>query len=157
MDTPSTITFCTEQALSDGAGASLVGGGDWTRDGARYNTLWQLQPNAPARPLYAQRQPVPVSMWRPGGSDSWAASWFGPAVVDIDGQRLGVLICYEQLLVWPAVASGMAGAEGFLLPSNLWWAGGTRIAAQLEGTSTAWARLYGVPVVRAVNRGNPSP
>lgn len=145
------------QALSDRVGVTVIGGGMWRRDGQRYNALWVMRPDRPARAAYAQRQPVPLSMWRPGSKDSWAAPWFGPSLAEIAGHRWGVLICYEQLLVWPAVASGMAGAEGFLLPSNLWWAGGTRIASQLEGTSTAWARLYGVPVVRAVNRGSLPP
>ena len=32
---------------------------------------------------------------------------FGPGILEIEGQRVALLVCYEQLLTWPILASAL--------------------------------------------------
>lgn len=103
------------------------------------------------RIVYRQRQPVPVSMWKPFTGSGERAHWFENATIDLHGRRVAVLICYEQLLVWPALHSAAERPEAFVGVSNDWWAVGTSIPAIQRNAVTGWARLFGVPVVLAFN------
>jgi hypothetical protein len=38
---------------------------------------------------------------------TFAADLFGPATVDVGGQRAAILICYERLLAWPMLRSAL--------------------------------------------------
>lgn len=111
---------------------------------------------AEARVLYRERMPVPVSMWQP-----WRA-WFGkiggarahifanPAV-DLGGERIAPLICYEQLIVWPVLQSAAHSPTIFVATGNGWWTAGTSIVGIQKANAEAWARLFGLPLVTAFN------
>ncbi|SES45809.1 Carbon-nitrogen hydrolase [Rhizobium sp. NFR03] len=110
-----------------------------------------------ARILYRQRMPIPVSMWQPwrawtGQGGGARANLFGNPVVQSDGQKLGVLICYEQLLLWPVLQSMLHSPTAIVAPGNGWWTAGTSIVAIQNVSVTAWAKLFGLPVVTAFNR-----
>lgn len=101
---------------------------------------------------YHQRQPVPLTMWKPWpSSDGYAGGWFENPVLAFEGQKLGVFICYESFLVWPVVHSALSGAEQFLLSSNLWWSKDTSIPGIQSSIMHAWARLFHIPYAVAVN------
>ena len=110
-----------------------------------------------ARILYRERMPVPVSMWQPwrewtaqgGGA---RANLFGNPVVQNDGQKFAALICYEQLLLWPVLQSMLHSPTAIVAPGNGWWTAGTSIVAIQNVSVTAWAKLFGLPVVTAFNR-----
>ncbi|EJT00779.1 carbon-nitrogen hydrolase family protein, partial [Rhizobium sp. CCGE 510] len=60
--------------------------------------------------LYRERMPVPGSMWQPwrswtGDAGGAKAHLFSNPVSGADGKRIAPLICYEQLIVWPALQS----------------------------------------------------
>jgi hypothetical protein len=97
---------------------------------------------------YVQRVPIPVAMW---GRDT-DAHLFGPGVMKIGDRRAAVLLCYEQLLVAPVLQSFLNRPDVLLAASNLYWARGTNVDAVEQGCVEAWARLFGVPYLRAVNR-----
>ncbi|MGE0281106.1 MAG: conjugal transfer protein TraB [Rhizobiaceae bacterium] len=106
---------------------------------------------------YSQRMPIPVSMWRPwtgwfGRPAGASASFVGDPVVAISGKRIAILICYEQLLVWPVLQSFWHDPEILVGTGNGWWTEGTSIVPIQQATAKAWARLFGVPVVTAFNR-----
>ncbi|WP_338043885.1 conjugal transfer protein TraB [Novosphingobium resinovorum] len=101
--------------------------------------------------LYRQRMPVPVSMWQPWTSDGANADFFGNPVVTLDGLRLAVLLCYEQLLVWPVLHSMLFTPDVTVATANGWWTGSTNIVAIQRVAVTAWTRLFGVPVAMAFN------
>ncbi len=53
---------------------------------------------------YVQRVPVPLGMWHFGDRrNGFPLMLRYPATIRIWDRRAGVLICYEQLLVWPAL------------------------------------------------------
>nr|QCL10771.1 conjugal transfer protein TraB [Rhizobium rhizogenes] len=107
--------------------------------------------------LYRERMPVPGSMWQPwrawtGQGGGARANLFGNAVVQSDGQKLAVLICYEQLLLWPVLQSMLHSPTAIVATGNGWWTSGTSIVAIQNVSVMAWAKLFGLPVVTAFNR-----
>ena len=97
---------------------------------------------------YQQRIPVPLGMWGKGVP----LLWDGPAILTVDRHKTGILICWEQLLVFPAIQSFDSGADSLLAISNLHWVRHSPIDAIQENCVQSWARLFGVPYLRAVNR-----
>jgi hypothetical protein len=63
-----------------------------------------------------------------------------------------VLICYEQLLLWPVLQSMLHSPTAIVAPGNGWWTAGTSIVAIQNASVMAWARLFGLPIVTAFNR-----
>ncbi|WP_312283558.1 conjugal transfer protein TraB [Candidatus Igneacidithiobacillus taiwanensis] len=99
------------------------------------------------------RIPVPFSMWHPWRPEaSFSMRVFGkPEVATVAGHRVGYLICYEQLLMWPALDLYPQRIRVLLAPANDWWAEGTDIPAIQRASARAWGRFLGVPVLFAVN------
>ncbi len=97
---------------------------------------------------YVQRVPIPIAMW---GRDT-AAHLLGSGTVKIGSHRAAVLLCYEQLLIAPVLQSFAAQPDILLASSNLYWARGSNVDTVVEVCVKAWARLFRVPYLRAVNR-----
>nr|WP_233284281.1 conjugal transfer protein TraB [Agrobacterium tumefaciens] len=109
-----------------------------------------------AKVLYRERMPVPGSMWQPwlrwtGQGGGAKADFFGNPVVEVDGVRIAPLICYEQLIVWPVLQSMLHAPEVIVAVGNGWWTENTSIVAIQKASVSAWARLFGLPVVMAFN------
>lgn len=107
--------------------------------------------------LYRERVPVPVSMWQPwrrliGQAGGARAHLFANPTVELGGQRIAPLICYEQLVVWPILRSMLQQPDAIVATGNGWWTAGTSIVAIQNASTIAWARLFGVPLVTAFNR-----
>ncbi|MDB5614966.1 MAG: conjugal transfer protein TraB [Devosia sp.] len=102
--------------------------------------------------LYHQRMPVPVSMWQPWTTGGATADFFGNSVVELDGLRLAMLLCYEQMLVWPVLHSVMLDADLAIATGNGWWTGSTSIVPIQRASSTAWASLFGLPLIMSFNQ-----
>ncbi len=137
-------------ALTVIAGAAVV-------DPVGYNNVMVTVSAAEARILYRERMPVPVSMWQPwrawtGQGGGARANLFDNPVVQSDGQKLAVLICYEQLLLWPVLQSMLHSPTAIVAPGNGWWTAGTSIVAIQKASVMAWAKLFRLPVVTAFNR-----
>lgn len=94
--------------------------------------------------------PVPVSMWAPWEKDRFGATWYTP-VRNIDGQRVYVSICYDQLLSWVWLEAVWQHPDVIVATSNVWWASKTDIPAIENENTAAWARLMGAGVVMARN------
>lgn len=101
--------------------------------------------------VYQQRQPLPFSMWRPFDSTSYAAQWFESPTIEVDGQKLAPLICYEGFLVWPVVHSYLAGATHIIATGNYWWAKHDGLPVIHESIIKSWSRLFSMPFAMAVN------
>lgn len=130
--------------------ATVLIGADLPAGEASDNVIMELSPSGD-RVLYRQRLPMPVSLWRPWATTGVRAHWFSNPVVQVDGQRAAPLICYETLLVWPVVHSFAAGADTILAVSNMWCFKGTSGTTAERKAVRAWARLFDVPLVFAVN------
>lgn len=106
--------------------------------------------------LYKERMPVPVSMWQPwlrwrGQGGGAQAHLFANPVVEVGTTRIAPLICYEQLILWPVLQSMLHSPGVIVATGNGWWTEGTSIVAIQKASVTAWAKLFGLPVVMAFN------
>lgn len=99
-----------------------------------------------------QRVPIPISMWKPFTQSGAEPYFFGSGVVKILGENTASLVCYEQLLVWPVLVSMYHRPTVVLSISNTWWAKNTSIPVIQEEITAAWAKLFGVPYVFAINK-----
>ncbi|MDN2583770.1 nitrilase-related carbon-nitrogen hydrolase [Aquibium sp. ELW1220] len=73
-------------------------------------------------------------------------------VVVVSDVRVATLVYYEQLLIWPMLQSALSTPGILVAPSNGWWTYGTNIAAIQIAASSAWARLFHLPLVLVSNR-----
>jgi hypothetical protein len=151
--TPTVEHFWTD-ALR-GSRATIVAGAV-VIDSTGYDNVMIELTGAGGRVLYHERMPVPVSMWQPwlswfGHAGGARAEFFANPDVLLGGKRTAVLICYEQLLLWPVLQSMLERPKLILVGSNGWWTVGTDILGIQGAVTLAWARLYSVPIVIATN------
>jgi hypothetical protein len=100
---------------------------------------------------FKQRIPVPIAMWNPLKRAAARLNLSGAGVVDLHGERAAVLICYEQLLTWPVLASMVKRPTVLIAVANDHWAAGTPIPCFQVAAVWAWARLFRLPCLSAVN------
>ena len=101
--------------------------------------------------LYKQRVPVLGEMWKPFTNKGTEATIFEQATVQINGEKVGVFICYEQLLVYPYLQTFFYQPKTLIGISNLFWSKGTNIKLIQKETMELWAILFGVPLSFSVN------
>ena len=121
-----------------------------TRTGRYQNAV--LTVGKDTAPPFLQRVPVPVIMWNPLKPERTAPlRLFGSGILKVEGQRAATLVCYEQLLSWPILQSAAQHPTLIVGLANDNWAKGTPIPAAQQSAVTAWARLFRLPKVMAVN------
>jgi predicted amidohydrolase len=101
---------------------------------------------------FEQRIPVPMAMWNPFKSESAPLNLEGPAVLRIGSKRAAILICYEQLIVWPFLTAMLENPDVLVGVANDYWATSTPIPRFQRSACQSWTRLFGIPFVLAVNR-----
>jgi hypothetical protein len=102
---------------------------------------------------YVQRVPIPLGMWQLGESRrGFPLSLRFPAAIRVWNRRAGVLLCYEQLVFWPAVETLARNPEILIAPSNLYWARNTSIPAIQHLAAQDWADLWAIPLYEARNQ-----
>jgi hypothetical protein len=142
--------FWKEGLASSGDKTVLLGAEIGEGDGRSENILLSVNRTG-SKIIYRQRMPVPLTMWRPWASDGTHAYWFENPVVDVAGERAAVLICYEQVIVWPILFSMAARPTVVVAIANDWWAGASTIPRIQENCVLSWCRLFGTPLVTATN------
>jgi len=90
-------------------------------------------------------------MWKPFANDGVPINVFGPGTIPVQNERAAVLICYEQLLVWPFLSSAFERPTILITAANDYWAKRTPIPKIQSASSSSLARLFGLPVLSAVN------
>jgi apolipoprotein N-acyltransferase len=100
---------------------------------------------------FYQRVPVPVGMWRPFNRISVPLRLNAPGVLAIDHQRAAVLICYEQMLTFPILASMLQHPTVIVGISNTFWVDHTTIPRYQATALRGWAKLFRLPYILAVN------
>ncbi len=102
--------------------------------------------------IFNQRISIPIGMWKPfGPADGVPLNLTGPGTLKIGPDRLAILICYEQLLVWPILQSALEKPSLIVGISNAAWTRHTNIPAVQQACLSAWSRLFGIPYLSAVN------
>lgn len=115
-----------------------------------YNVLYEITDTS-TTPIYFQRVPVPISMWKFWSDEGAYAALLDNPVIKYDGERTAVLICYEQLIVPTYLHSLIEKPKKILAVSNLWWARGTTILNIQKQTMVLWSMLFDVPVYFSYN------
>ncbi|MBO0134184.1 conjugal transfer protein TraB [Agrobacterium burrii] len=138
-----------------GSGLTIIAGAAIVDPRGYDNVMVTISADA-ANVLYRERMPVPGSMWQPwqqwtGQGGGARADFFGNPVVEVGGTRIAPLICYEQLVLWPVLQSMLHSPDIILAMGNGWWTDSTSIVAIQKASVTAWARLFGLPVIMAFN------
>lgn len=138
-----------------GSGLTVIAGGAVVHPNGYDNVMVVISADA-ADILYRERMPVPGSMWQPwlqwnGQGGGARADFFGNPVVEVDGTRISLLICYEQLIIWPVLQSMLHSPEVIVAVGNGWWTEKTSIVAIQKASAIAWARLFDLPIVMAFN------
>jgi predicted amidohydrolase len=100
---------------------------------------------------FRQRIPVPIAMWNPFTTQGAPINLLGPGILRVRGERVAVLICYEQLLVWPVLASMAQHPTIMVAIANDHWATDTTIPRSQLSAVRAWSRLFAIPYLSAVN------
>ncbi len=130
---------------------ALIGAGLPIPDSDEFhNSVLAMGAGAPSR--FDQRIPIPIGMWKPfGPADGVPLNLTGPGTLHLGEHRIAILICYEQLLVWPMVHSALERPTLIVGISNAAWTKHTYIPAAQEACLQAWSRLFGIPYVSAIN------
>ena len=137
-----------EKIKESGTKGVLLGSHEQLKNG--YNNVVVAIDDEGARIVYRQRVPAPVGMWNPWSKDSAKAYWFDESVVDVAGHRLGFLMCYESLLVFPVIQTLLNKPDALVSMASTWWAPLSIHYAQ-KNSVHSWARLFNLPVVEAYN------
>lgn len=129
-------------------GATVLLGASTIENGDRMNSLVAIGADSfTAR----ARLPMPVSMWKPWSDDGYKANIFSSGLYIVQGEAVAASICYEDFLLWPLAWSFIAGQPVAVLSAGNNWFGNVS-ASRIQRTSIELqARLYGVPLIRAVN------
>jgi predicted amidohydrolase len=96
-----------------------------------------------------ERIPVPIGMWHPFSESGAPMNIDGTSILFVAEERVAVLICYEQLLVWPALVSTLNEPTVLVGIANEQWVDGTPVPRLQRTYLRAWARLIGVTLVSA--------
>ncbi|OYW12933.1 MAG: hypothetical protein B7X34_01215, partial [Acidobacteriia bacterium 12-62-4] len=130
---------------------ALIGAGRPIPDSEEFNNS-VLTIGARPAPRFDQRIPIPVGMWKPfGPANGVPLNLTGPGTLNVGQHRLAILICYEQLLVWPMVHSALEGPTLIVGLSNATWTKHTYIPAAQQACLQTWSRLLGIPYISAAN------
>jgi len=132
-----------------GVGLPRPQGRSFTAARPYYNVLIARGQKTPT--VYYQRIPVPIAMWKPFSTDGVPLNLFGPGAISVQDQNAAVLICYEQLLVWPFLSSEFQHPTILITVANDYWAKRTPIPRIQNACVSSLARLFRLPVLSAVN------
>jgi hypothetical protein len=73
-------------------------------------------------------------------------------MIEVAGQRVAFLICYEQLLVLPVLISAVDRPTLIVGMANQYWVPETSIPAGQRASLMAWFRLFALPLLIAENK-----
>jgi hypothetical protein len=139
-------------ALLKASGKTIILGAGISKPGTdRFDNVLLIR-GAQNGPDLPQRIPVPIGMWRPGTASGVPMHLLASGTVQVAGERAAVVICYEQLLVWPMLMSATEHPTLIVRIANDYWAVGARIPAVQKAAMRAWSRLFGIPSFLAINR-----
>ena len=120
-----------------------------------YQNVLIAVPSAPGIETHyvPQRISLPWVMWNPLASkDRVPLRPWGSGILEVAGERAAVLICYEQLIPWPALTAMAERPTVVVAVSNAVWTRRTPIPDVQAASVASWSRLFGLPTVSSVNQ-----
>jgi hypothetical protein len=115
------------------------------------NVLMEINNNN-YRTIYKQRVPVPISMWTPWIEQGAKAYPFQNPTIKYKENRVGVFICYEQLLTYTYLHTMSYNPKYIIGISNLWWVEDDSIGEIQKRNLELWGRLFDKELYYSVNR-----
>lgn len=99
------------------------------------------------------RAPMPVGVWHPWSAPSAVLDAALDNTTVIDGRRVAFSFCFEDFLFWPHALTMLRHRPELIVSvANNWFADGLAEPGIQARHIQLWADLWGVPLVRAVNR-----
>lgn len=142
----------TETALTARGSRLVVGVELYRADGQYSNAAVVLGAAKGEDRVAVQNLPVPISMWKPWAKNGAVADIFGHGnVIRVAGQRVGVMICYEQLLAFSGFWMMLKRPDVLVGMANVWWVKDVSIPMIQGQMMASLGRLFGVGVVKGVN------
>ena len=135
----------------DGDKKVYAGAHIYDKDRKHYDNVLMTLTSKGYTTLYKQRIPMPISMWKPFAEEGANLHLFSNTVVTDEGKKIGVLICYEQLLALPVLQTLMHKPSMLFAVSNLWWSRDDTFLDAQRFSLIAWASLMGIPLYYAFN------
>ena len=120
------------------------------RVGGYDNVLMEITHNS-YKTIYKQRVPVPISMWKPWIEQGAKAYPFQNPTVEYQQSRVGVFICYEQLLTYTYLHTMFYEPKYIIGISNLWWVEDESIGIIQKRSLELWGRLFGKKIYYSEN------
>jgi hypothetical protein len=137
--------------LASSGRTALIGAGLPVPGSAEYRNAVLVVGANSGKP-FLQRIPVPMAMWKPfGPRDGVPLRLSGTGTVPVGTERAAMLICYEQLLVWPIVHSALEKPTILVGVANEYWTKHTAVPAAQRACLRAWSRLFGISTIEAIN------
>lgn len=105
------------------------------------------------------RQPLVLSLWHPWDPvEHYSATWFTPGVLQVGQERVAIRVCSEEFpIFWMLVDRAVHGATAMAVVGNHFWST-TIMHDVVQGRhGRAAARLFGIPIIRAMNRAPEHP
>jgi len=128
----------------------LAGAYIYKEVGGYDNVLIELN-NRSSKIIYKQRVPVPISMWQPWREQGAKAYPFQNPTVEFQQSRVGVFICYEQLLTYTYLHTMFYEPQYIIGISNLWWVEDDSISEIQKRNLELWGRLFGKKIYFSKN------
>jgi len=128
------------------AGATIIN----KEIGGYDNALMEITHNS-NKVIYKQRVPVPITMWRPWNEQGANAYPFQTPTIRYKDNRVGVFICYEQLLSYPYLFTMLNHPNYIIGVSNLWWIKDKSIRKIQLRSMKLWGLLFNTPSISSTN------
>lgn len=133
-------------------GVQALIGADRLVDGRPRVSLRVVNPLGPSLWIDA-RQPTPVSLWRPFDPGSYSADWTRPSELLLaDGRTAYISFCHEDVVPGLFLMAMLKHPDVVISVANNWWMPSDKGSNQQARHVQAYAKLFGLPLVRAVNR-----
>jgi apolipoprotein N-acyltransferase len=132
----------------------LVGAEIPTDEGRKYDNTVVVFDGSTHFQVAKQRVPVPYSMFCPfsaTGANAYLGSLGEISILKVKSKKLGVLVCYEQFLMWPFLTLLTQKPDAIVAPANMWWSRDTSLPCIQRRTLHAWSALFNIPFYISIN------
>lgn len=103
-------------------------------------------------PIHA-RFAVPVSMWKPWSDETTEVDPFNLNLIEVASSKIHYSLCYEDYMPWLHLGVLLMNERPDLIvaAANGWWVQKGKAQAIQDEHIRAWARIFDLPLVRALN------
>ena len=136
----------------------ILAGTTFRDDAGKWAGVVLLTDGQPPQLLRA-RQPLVLGMWRPWDVQAhYNAAWSSPGVMRLEGELAAIRVCSEEFpLFWTLLDYARHDITSIVVVGNHYWSS-TVMHDVVQGRhGRAAARLFGLPIVRAINRAADHP